>query len=327
MFDFDLPNERIARHPPERRDGGRLLVLDRAEPIQHGQVTDLPQLLEAGDLLVVNDTRVMHARLAARRRTGGLVEVFLLEPGPGPVRALLRPARRLKEGEQLNLDGGRVILQTRHPDGLWTVLCDPDPVSLMERFGEVPLPPYLRREAEAEDAIRYQTTYARVPGAVAAPTAGLHLSMELRAALLERGVGFATVTLHVGIGTFRPLCAEDLERGLLHPEHFELPQSTVDAIQDARRVIAVGTTTTRALESASATGVLKAGRGVTRLFIREGFRFQTVDGLLTNFHLPGSSLLMLVCAFGGRERVAQAYGEAIESGYRFYSYGDAMLLL
>jgi len=327
VFDFDLPRRLIARHPPERRDGGRLLVLAREGPPKHEQVIDLPELLAPGDLLVVNDTRVMHARLAARRKTGGVVEVLLLEAGPGPVSALLRPGRRLNEGEQLSLPGGTVVLQKRHPDGSWTVVCDPDPVSLMECCGEVPLPPYLGRDAEPEDALRYQTTYARVPGAVAAPTAGLHLSVELRSALLARGVAFATVTLHVGAGTFRPLCAEDLERGLLHPEYFELPQATVDAVRDAARVIAVGTTTTRALEASVVNGVLQAGRGVTRLFVREGYRFQTVDGLLTNFHLPGSSLLMLVCAFSGRERVAQAYGEAIESGYRFYSYGDAMLLL
>ena len=326
MFDFHLPDSLIARHPPESRDGGRLLHLGPTGD-SHRAIRELPELLAPGDLLVVNDTRVMRARVPARRSSGGGVEVFLLGPGPGPVRALLRPARRLKVGERLRVGEGWVDLRERHEDGQWTVICQPEPLALMEASGQLPLPPYLGREADEEDSQRYQTTYAREAGAVAAPTAGLHLSEELRARLLARGVGFATITLHVGIGTFRPLRPEDLERGLLHPEHYEVPQATIDAIAGARRVIAVGTTSTRALESACVEGVLAAGTGVTRLFIREGYRFQVVDGLLTNFHLPGSSLLMLVCALGGRERLARAYGEAIQRGYRFYSYGDAMLLL
>ena len=293
----------------------------------HRSVRDLPELLGPGDLLVVNDTRVMHARLRGRRATGGAVEVFLLEPGPGPVKALVRPGRRLKAGETLAVGPGTVELVEKLEDGGWTVLCSPSPTALMDACGEVPLPPYLNRGPEPEDAIRYQTTFADEAGAVAAPTAGLHLSEELRQRLVERGVEFATVTLHVGIGTFRPLRQEDLDRGELHAEHYAIPQATVDAVARAKRVIAVGTTSTRALESAAADGVLRAGRGVTRLFIQEGYPFRVVNGLLTNFHLPGSSLLMLVCALGGRERVKQAYAEAIDGGYRFYSYGDAMLLL
>ena len=324
MFPFHLPPERIARHPPPSRDGGRLLCVPTFE---HRQITDLTDLLGPGDVLVVNDTRVMHARLHGRRATGGAVQVFLLQPGPGDVEALVRPGRRLKEGERLDVGEGSVQLLRRHDDGRWTVRCSPEPLALMDAHGEVPLPPYLNRDAEASDAERYQTTFAREPGAVAAPTAGLHLSRPLRDRLVQRGVRFATITLHVGIGTFRPLRQEDIDCGELHPEWYSVSEETVQIVQAAQRVIAVGTTSTRALESASTDGVLRAGSGVTRLFIQPGYSFQIVDGLLTNFHLPGSSLLMLVCALGGTTAVQKAYAEAIERGYRFYSYGDAMLLL
>ena len=299
----------------------------RVPTLEHRWVTELGDILGPGDLLVVNDTRVMHARLHGYRTTGGAVQVFLLQPGPGPVEALVRPGRRLKEGEVLQVGEGTVELVRRHDDGRWTVRCTPEPLVLMEAHGEVPLPPYLNRDAEPEDTERYQTTFAREPGAVAAPTAGLHLSAGLRARLAERGVGFATITLHVGIGTFRPLRQEDVDRGELHPEWYSVSEDTVQAVQTAKRVIAVGTTSTRALESAASGGVLRAGSGVTRLFIQPGYSFQVVDGLLTNFHLPGSSLLMLVCALGGTSPVQRAYAEAIQRGYRFYSYGDAMLIL
>ncbi|MCB9743047.1 MAG: tRNA preQ1(34) S-adenosylmethionine ribosyltransferase-isomerase QueA [Alphaproteobacteria bacterium] len=331
-FHFELPEAQIARFPPPERDGGRLMRLGPGEP-EHLRILDLPGLLAPGDLLVVNDTRVVPARLRAQRASGGHVEALLLGVGPGPVEAMLKPARRLKAGERLGVQGGgHIELLERLPEGTWQVRTEPAPLELMERAGEMPLPPYLGRPAEASDRQRYQTVYAREPGAVAAPTAGLHLSPSLLEALEARGVGRAAVTLHVGIGTFRPLREEDLERGRLHEERYVVPAETARAVAETRarggRVVAVGTTACRALEAASdAEGVLRPGSAVTDLFIREGYRFRCVDGLLTNFHLPGSSLLMLVAALAGRQRVLSAYAEAIRLGYRFYSYGDAMLLL
>ena len=322
-YDFDLPRERIAVHPPDARDGGRLLVV--GDQTRHAAVPDLVELLEAGDVLVLNDTRVLHARLRARRATGGAVEVFVL----GEDRAMLRPARRLKVGELLHVDDdGRVELLERDDEG-WRVRFHPSAAHLMDAAGEVPLPPYLERSATPADRERYQTVFARSDGAVAAPTAGLHLTEDLLDRIRRRGVDVRFVTLHVGAGTFRNLRPEDLERGELHPEVYEVPAATADAVNGcAGRVVAVGTTVTRTLESATDDdGVLRPGRGVTRLFLREGARFRRVDALLTNFHLPRSSLLMLVCAFAGRERVLAAYDEAIRDGYRFYSYGDAMFLV
>ncbi len=336
---YALPRELIATHPPADRDGGRLMVLRRgAGGVEHRAVGELPELLAPGDLLVVNDTRVMAARLRARRTTGGAVELLLLEPGPGPVQAMVRPGRRLKPGEVLSVQrggaaAGEVTLLERLEGGEWRVRCAPEPAALMAAAGEVPLPPYLERAEEPGDRLRYQTVYASEPGAVAAPTAGLHLSERLLAALDRRGVGLARVTLHVGPGTFRPLRPEDLQRGELHRERWQIPAATAAADAAARvrggRVVAVGTTATRALESATPEGarVPAAGEGNTGLFIRDGYRFRCVDALLTNFHLPGSSLLMLVCAFAGRAPTMAAYREAVARSYRFYSYGDAMLLL
>jgi len=310
-----------------------MLVLGKTHA--HQEVTDLPELLRENDLLVVNDTRVLQARLSARRSSGGKVEVLLLGPGPGPVEAFVKPGRRLKPAEILSVEGGGEIrLLERHPDGRWTVQTEPSPLELMQLAGTLPLPPYLKREADPSDAVRYQTIFAERPGAVAAPTAGLHLTASLVDALGSNGISVARITLHVGVGTFRPVRPEELESGLLHPEWYEVPSGTVEAIRRCRelggRVIAVGTTSVRTLESATPEGPSRlplAGEGVTRLFLREGHRFRCVDGLLTNFHLPRTSLLMLVCAFGGRERVLSAYREAVSCGYRFYSYGDAMLLL
>ena len=319
--DYELPEGLIATHPAERREDARLLEV--GEGLGHHRVADLPGRLQPGDLLVVNDTRVNHARLEARRATGGRVEVFLLDERT----AMCRPARKLRAGELLAVGEGHIELVGR-TDELFEVRCEPSAEALMAAHGEVPLPPYLGRPAEPEDRERYQTVYARHPGAVAAPTAGLHLSEALLAALEARGVGLATVTLHVGAGTFRSLRPEDLERGELHPERYAVPEATAEAVAACRgRVVAVGTTVTRTLEQAGADGVLRPGSGVTRLFLRPGHRFRQVDALLTNFHLPRSSLLLLVCAFGGRERVLAAYAEAIRHAYRFYSYGDAMLLL
>jgi S-adenosylmethionine:tRNA ribosyltransferase-isomerase len=338
-FDYELPEGLIARYPPESRDGGRLLRLADGG-ISDLRITDLPGCLSSGDVLVVNDTRVLAARLAARRDTGGAVEVLLLSAevdGDGCVPAMVRPGRRLKAGESLAIlsegqpaEGLSVRLVERLPDGTWRVRPTPDPASLMARAGVLALPPYFRRDLEAEDRSRYQTVFAGPPGAIAAPTAGLHLSEAILAALEERGIQRVHITLHVGPGTFRNLRSEDLDAGLLHRERFCVPQRSAEIINvaraEGRRIIAVGTTSTRCLESAARAGVVAAGEGSTRLFIQPGYRFSVVDRLLTNFHLPQSSLLMLACAFGGRDRVMAAYQHAIKAGYRFYSYGDAMLL-
>lgn len=336
-YDYALPDAQIARYPAETREGARLMDLRGPDPT-HRQIVDLPDLLDPGDVLVVNDTRVMRARLRMRRATGGRVELLLLGPGPGPVRALARPGGRLIPGERLTperpvpgLPEAGVRLIERDAAGDWWVEVLPDPQALMDAVGHIPLPPYLGRDDEASDAVRYQTVYAGPPGAVAAPTAGLHLSEALLGRLAARGVQVARLTLHVGVGTFRNLRSEDLDRGELHEEVFHVPHRTADLIAAARaagrRVVAVGTTSARALESvATLGGGVRAGDGATRLFIREGYRFQVVDGLLTNFHLPRSSLLMLVAAFAGRERVLSAYEQAVEAGYRFFSYGDAMFV-
>ncbi len=314
-FDFDLPDDRIARFPLAERDGARLLHI--ADSRADLRVRDLPELLGPGDLLVVNDVRVRRSRLRARRESGGDVEVLLVGGGE----ALCRPSRRLREGEALRCGAvGAVVLEARLPDGRWRVRCEPDADTLADAVGELPLPPYLDRAPTAADDARYQTVFARRGplAAAAAPTAGLHFTPELLAALEARGVARATVTLEVGLGTFKPLTAEQLARGELHPERYVLPEPTWAALGRARRVIAVGTTVARVLESAEGPG-----EGSSRLFIREGFPWRRVDALFTNFHLPRSSLLMLVCAFGGHARVLDAYRHAVGAGYRFFSYGDA----
>jgi len=263
---------------------------------------------------------VHHARLRATRLSGGSVEVMLAGGGE----ALVRPGRRLREGERLACGPGYVRLDERLADGRWRITCEPDVDTLTAAAGELPLPPYLGRAPTREDEERYQTVYAQQAGALrgaAAPTAGLHFTPALLGALRDRGVHTASLTLEVGLGTFRPLGAEQLARGVLHSERFDIPTETWAAIVGAKRVIAVGTTVARALESASGPG-----QGTTEIFIREGYAFRRIDALFTNFHLPRSSLMMLVCAFGGRARVLDAYRHAVAGGYRFYSYGDAMLL-
>ncbi|HCH64236.1 MAG TPA: tRNA preQ1(34) S-adenosylmethionine ribosyltransferase-isomerase QueA, partial [Deltaproteobacteria bacterium] len=305
-FDYALPDHAIASHPPAVRDGGRLLALTGARSADRA-VVDLPAYLSSGDVLVVNDTRVLHARLAASRTTGGRVELMLLGPGDGSsVEAMARPARRLKVGEALTLhraDGtvasgfsARII--ERLDGGVFRVAFGPDPVAVMGALGEVPLPPYLRRAAEPHDRIRYQTIFAGEAGAVAAPTAGLHLTRALIEGLEQKGVEVVPVTLHVGAGTFRNLRPEDVRRGTLHPEMWRIPTGTAQAIERCRkrggRVVAVGTTCTRTLESAAlGDGQVRAGEGTTRLFIQPGYQFSVVDLLWTNLHLPRSSLLML----------------------------------
>jgi len=353
-FDYDLPEDRIAQRPVEPRDAARLLVHRIArDETEHAQVRDLPAILREGDLLVVNDTRVRPARLLGRRASAGAVELLVLGPGvpPGRWRALVRPAKRIAPGETLELEGGAVLARACErlpgPDGrpgpAWSFeIFDPAApertvADLLEVFGRVPLPPYIRREAAEDprspaDRTWYQTVYARVPGAVAAPTAGLHLTSALLDRLAERGVARTAVTLHVGPGTFQPVSADRVEDHAMHAEEYAVPEEAVDAVAKTRarggRVIAVGTTSARTLESRrDPAGGIRSGSGETSLFIAPGYAFGVVDGLLTNFHLPRSTLLMLVSALAGRERVLRLYAEAMASGYRFYSYGDAMLLL
>ncbi len=331
-WDFHLPDEAIADHPPADRDGGRLMHLV-GPATHHRQVRDLSELLRPGDLLVANDSAVRRARLVARRRpTGGQVELLFVGVDGPRGRALLRPSRRLSAGSVLEAQGLRLRLETDPQDGQADIVADGDLDLHLAQHGEVPLPPYLARKATHADAERYQTTYARVLGSAAAPTAGLHLSMPLRARLADRGVAFATVTLHVGLGTFKPLTAEALAEGALHPERFTVLPEAAAACSEARsrggRIVAVGTTTVRALHTAQGPdGRIRAMDGTTRLFLRPPDRTSAVDGLLTNFHLPRSSLLMLVSTFVGRERLLSAYREALATGYRFASYGDAMLIL
>jgi S-adenosylmethionine:tRNA ribosyltransferase-isomerase len=336
--DFALPPDRIAQEPPVERDGARLLQLDRTSGARsHHAIRDLPALLAPGDLLVVNATRVLPARLRGQRSTGGAAEALVLGPGSAAnrFRALVRTRGRQRTGLKFRFEGdGRSLdaeLVSLSGDGE-VELAFADGASPYA-VGEMPLPPYIRRAAaRAEDAQRYQTVFAREPGSVAAPTAGLHLSEKLLASLAARGVERAEVVLHVGRGTFAPLDDGALRARRLHPEPFSLPEATVAAIRAAHerggRVVAVGTTTARVLESCvGATGELAARSGVTDLFLAPGDRFRAIDALLTNFHLPRSSLLLLVAAFAGRERVLAAYAEAIACDYRFYSYGDAMLIL
>ncbi len=355
-FDYELPDELVAQEPARERDAARLFVHRRAEDAsEHRLVRDLPDVLAAGDLLVLNDTRVLPSRLLGRRASGGRVEVLLLEPrceeGRSCWAALVNPARKLRPGEVVELEGGwlaaRAIRRPLRDDGTprdeWIVeLVDrtgsgADDEELLRRYGRMPLPPYVHRSEREPDAAcaldreRYQTIYARVPGAVAAPTAGLHFTPELLERLAARGVERAFVTLHVGAGTFRPVQSGEIERHEMHSERFELPAATVEAVRACRvrggRVVAVGTTSARVLESCvDERGELAPRAGTTDLFLYPGRPLRAIDALLTNFHLPRSTLLMLVCAFAGRERTLRLYREAIERRYRFYSYGDAMLL-
>ena len=332
-FDYALPPELIAQEPAPERSGSRLLHVDGTW-LADRRFVDLPALLRRGDLLVFNDTRVIRSRLAAVRPTGGRVEL-LLERTLGPDEAIfqLRASHPPRPGGTLALAGGaRASVVARDGrffhlriDGIGSV------VDYLERHGEVPLPPYIGRAAAAADAARYQTVYAREAGAVAAPTAGLHFDAAMQDALARAGVEAAFLTLHVGAGTFLPVDHEDLSRHRMHAERYRIPSATAEAIGATRarrgRVVAVGTTSLRALESVAAgDGGVLAGEGETALFIKPGYRFRVVDRLLTNFHLPQSTLLMLVAAFGGYGEVRSAYAHAIAQRYRFYSYGDAMLV-
>lgn len=356
LLAYDLPPELIAAHPSPDRESARLLVVD-AEPgrLEHAFIRDLPERLPEGALLVVNDTRVLPARLLGRKaQSGGKVEVFLVrkvaethvevdgERLPAERwRALGRASKPLREGAEIRIEGSASLvarIEGKDPEGLLDVvlfsphggLSVPDAI---EAAGHVPLPPYIRRDDDATDRARYQTVYAREPGAVAAPTAGLHFTEPLLERCRARGMTLARVTLHVGLGTFQPVTAADLDDHPMHAEAYRVPPETAEAVARARRegreIVAIGTTSVRALESAAdpeRDGHVLPREGETRLLIQPGYRFRVVDRLLTNFHLPESTLLALASAFAGHARVLESYRVAIEEKYRFYSYGDAMLL-
>lgn len=369
-FDYDLPADLIAQHPPKERTAARLMsVTDTA--ITHGSISDLPELLQSGDLLILNDTRVVKARLSGRKATGGAAEIFLERVLTDEVSeqarshlalCQVRVSKPMKPSSVIFVGEVPIICDGR--DGAFYRLRFPIPVfDFLEQHGEVPLPPYIRRNPEAsslsrdgsvdtsnrndsDDEDRYQTVFAQTPGAVAAPTAGLHFSEALIKHIEARGVTIARITLHVGAGTFQPVRSEALDEHVMHLERYAIPSETIAAITQTRanggKVVAVGTTVVRALESSALTfadsseldtlshtevqGELKGGPGETRLFIRPGFRFRVVDSMLTNFHLPKSTLLLLVSAFAGQARIADAYAAAVANKYRFFSYGDAMFI-
>jgi S-adenosylmethionine:tRNA ribosyltransferase-isomerase len=333
-FDFALPKNLIAQRPARPRDSARLLLV--GDRLEDRRIGELPELLSPGDLLVFNDTRVLPARLIGRRGAARVETTLLKQEGPARWQALARPARKLRAGDRIDFDAGLSAAVLRRGEGGEVVLAfqaaDAELLALLERTGGMPLPPYIRKgQGDAEDRADYQTVYARVMGAVAAPTAGLHFTPALLARLRQRGIASAFVTLHVGAGTFLPVQTADPRDHRLHAEWGEVPEATVGAVEAARRrggrVVAVGTTSLRLLESAvRMDGTLAPFRGETELFILPGYRFRIVERLLTNFHLPRSSLFMLAAAFAGLQRLRSAYAHAIAERYRFYSYGDATLL-
>ena len=333
-FDYALPPELIAQRPIEPRDHARLLVTRRGDgSLEHRRFFDLPALLQPGDLLVANDSRVIPARLRTRKSTGGAVELLLLRrTEAGWWLTLARPSRRLRPGTMVSVEGGgrvyEIEIGARRDDGLFEARLEDE--ALIEACGEAPLPPYIHEPLA--DPERYQTVYAREEGSAAAPTAGLHFTPRLMERLAARGVDVAYVTLHVGLDTFRPVEADDPREHHIHTEYAVLPPETARAIARARehggRVVAVGTTSVRVLESAAqGSGAIEAYRGDTGLMILPGHEFHAVDAMITNFHLPRSTLLMLVSAFAGKDLIDAAYAEAVRERYRFYSFGDAMLLL
>jgi S-adenosylmethionine:tRNA ribosyltransferase-isomerase len=332
-FDYELPQELIAQHPAAERAASRLLHLDGATGrIEDRAFRDIVPLVGPADVLVFNDTKVIKARLHGQKDSGGAVEI-LIERILDASRALahVRASKPPRPGRQIRLARGGVVEVLERRGELYELLFLDGPVlDVLDAWGEVPLPPYITHEPEAEDERRYQTVYARVPGAVAAPTAGLHFDAATLDAIRAKGATLAAITLHVGAGTFQPVRVEDVSRHVMHSEWYSIPETAVQAIAAAKarggRVLAVGTTTLRALESAAAAGDLAAGTAETQLFVLPGYRFRVVERLLTNFHLPRSTLLMLVCAFAGTENIRRAYAHAVRERYRFFSYGDAMLL-
>lgn len=329
-FDFDLPDALIAQHPLPERASSRLLHC-ATDGLDDRLFTELPMLLAPGDLLVFNDTRVIKARLFGSKASGGKVEV-LVERVLGGSRALaqIRASHAPLPGGKLHFDQGVEASVIARHEGFFELEFNQDVLPMLERQGRLPLPPYITHAADQVDEERYQTVFARQPGAVAAPTAGLHFDAGVLAALAQRGIESATLTLHVGAGTFQPVRVEQLADHVMHLEHYDIPPELLRQVAATRerggRVVAVGTTVLRALESAALDGTLRAGPGETRLFIMPGYHFKVVDLLVTNFHLPKSTLLMLVSAFAGVERIRAAYAHAIAARYRFFSYGDAMLL-
>ena len=330
-FDYALPPEQVAQYALEPRSAARMLCV-APEALHDQTVAALPQWLDERDLLVFNDTRVIPARLFAVKASGGRAEIFIERVlDTHCALAQLRVSKALPPGGRLRVDGDGAGIEAEGREGRFYRLRFDEPVlEVLERAGHVPLPPYIRRPDEARDHERYQTLFAREPGAVAAPTASLHFDAPLLAAIRARGVAVETLTLHVGAGTFQPVQVDDLTAHVMHAERYRVSPALAEAVAATRarggRVVAVGTTVVRALESAAAGGDLAAGAGETQLFITPGFRFRVVDALLTNFHLPQSTLLMLVSAFGGHARVMAAYRHAVAAGYRFFSYGDAMWL-
>ena len=361
-FDYALPTDLIAQAPAPERDRSRLLVLERQTgALRHRTFCDLAEHLVQGDLLVINETKVFPARLFGRSERRHAVEVLLIQETEGePWEALVKPSRKVRPGDRLLLAGGRIEADVLEKRGegrhLLRLVCDGSLSDLLWRFGQMPLPPYIKRQglgsrvkglastssdtlnpqpstldSHALDRERYQTVYAKHEGAIAAPTAGLHFTLELIETLKNRGIEFAPITLYVGPGTFRPVRVEQVDNHRMESERYVVPEQTALAIKSARRegrrVIAVGTTTVRTLEHAARDGEVRAGAGVADLFIYPGYRYKIIDGLITNFHLPRATLLMLVSAFAGRETILAVYREAIAHRYRFYSYGDAMLII
>ena len=349
-IDYPLPPQMIAQHPPEKRGDSRLMVVNRKNgTLEHCSFSHLPGFLQPGDVLVVNDTKVLPARLIGKKESGGKVEILLVRKRTNPSggahfqewECLVQGAGKLREKTPVLLDPSiRGELLAKTPEGLWRLTLqgreEEDLEGSLRRIGFAPLPPYIHRNGDGEmrtrDLDRYQTVYARREGAIAAPTAGLHFTGEILREIQRKGVSIFSLTLHVGMGTFLPVKQEEVEKHHLEPEFFEVTRETAQAIHQARdqgrRVVGVGTTVARALESvADQAGKIQARQGQTDLFILPGYRFRVVDGLVTNFHLPRSTLLMLVSAFAGRKLILAAYEDAIKRNYRFYSYGDAMLIL
>ena len=332
---YDLPEERIAQTPVEPRDHSRLMVIHRdTDEIEHRHFYDVIDYLNPGDVLVVNDTRVIPARLYGERPTGGACEVLLLKQlAPKRWETLVKPGKKLKPGAEIVFGDGRLrgrVLETTDVGGrIVEFECEGTFEAALDALGEMPLPPYIHEQLE--DRERYQTVYARHEGSAAAPTAGLHFTPELLDRIREKGIDVVPVLLHVGLGTFRPVKVENIEEHQMHSEHFEVTEDAARRVNAARerggRVIAVGTTSVRTLESAAENGKLVAKRGETSIFIRPGYRYQMVDALITNFHLPGSTLMMLVSALYDREKILSAYETAVKENYRFFSFGDAMLIV
>lgn len=341
-FSYFLPEELIAQHPRPERGASRMMKLNRREKtVEHGRFSSLPDDLEPGDVLVINDSRVIPARIYGKKSTGAIIEILLLtraekKDGSESWEVMARPAKRLSENETIDLGHScRAKVIARLTDKKWVMAFEAEEgfANYLERFGRAPLPPYIKRKKSTDpdqspDRERYQTIYAKTKGSIAAPTAGLHFSAEILDALRVKGIEIVSITLHVGIGTFMPIASETVEDHTMETERFEISTEAADKINRAKRVIAVGTTSTRTLESAADDqGLIRPQTGETGLFIYPGYKFKRVNGLVTNFHLPQSSLFLLVAAFAGTDYIREAYAQAVENHYLFYSYGDCMLIL